>query len=149
MPWTGDDTKDVLKKVLGGLIAAAILAIVYAIVEESEWYVALLLGVVLFVLILVVIWRLGSSRPAATAIPPSETRSGNDEREAERLPEPTTEVSRSSPMSKQDVGETRPSDSSEGRISSEAQQKAAKKARKAEEKRLKKEAKSKEKSAKP
>ena len=149
MPWTGEDTKDVLKKVIGGLIAAAILAIVYAIVEESEWYVALLLGAVLFILILVAIWRLGSSRPSATHAPPSETRPEVEERKTERPPEPAPEASSSSMGPMQSVGETRPSESSGDHPSSEAQQKAAKRAAKAEEKRLKKEAKSREKSAKP
>ena len=148
MPWTGEDTKDVLKKVLGGLIAAAILAIVYAIVEESQWYVALFLGVVLFILIMVVIWRLGSSRPASTVAPPSETRSEDHERKAE-MPEPATQVIHHSPEPRQKVDETRPSDEPGDHILSEAQEKAAKKAAKAEEKRLKKEAKSREKSAKP
>lgn len=33
MPWTGEDTKDVFKKVIGGLIAAAVVAMGYALVE--------------------------------------------------------------------------------------------------------------------
>ncbi|UCE91050.1 MAG: hypothetical protein JSV90_06410 [Methanobacteriota archaeon] len=140
MPWTGEDTKDVLKKVLGGLIAAAILAMVYALLEDSPWYVALSLGVVLVILILVTIWRL-------RRIPSVAADASAANRPSEAL-EPPADAGPSSALTKSS-GDAQPPSSSDDHPLSDAGQKAAKKAAKAEQKRLKKEAKSREKLSKP
>ncbi len=61
MPWTGEDTKDVFKKVIGGLIAAAVVAMGYALVEEMEWYFAAVLGTLLIMLVVLLVWRVARS----------------------------------------------------------------------------------------
>ena len=68
MPWTGEDTKDVFKKVLGGLIAGAVIALGYAVIEEMPWYFAALLGLGLIVLVLLLVWRLSSQKVTKAAI---------------------------------------------------------------------------------
>ncbi len=130
MPWTDEDTKDVLKKVLGGLIAASILAIIYAVLEDMPWYVAISLGIALVALIVVVVWRLGRSEPV--------TREGA--------------VGSAPPGPREDLGEPHHpeagSESARAGDIAESEEKAVKKAVKAEQKRRKKEAKSREKSSK-
>ncbi len=131
MPWTGEDTKDVFKKVIGGLIAAAVLGIGYTLIERAEWYYAAALSALLVVLLLILLTRL--SRQAAPSIEPSsaDTRSS------------------SLPVHETDVGETRVSppaastrsDGTADRDDVVADGKTLKKEIKAEQKRRKKEAK--------
>ncbi|MGB2581954.1 MAG: hypothetical protein WBD03_05745 [Thermoplasmata archaeon] len=89
MPWTGEDTKDVLKKVIGGLIAAAVLAIAYALMERAEWYYAAALTALLVLLLLLLLAIL--SRKAASTVEPSTTGTRNS----------------SLPIQETDVGEIR------------------------------------------
>jgi hypothetical protein len=126
MPWTGEDTKDVFKKVIGGLVAAAILAMVYAIVERVEWYYAAATAAILIALVILLILRLaGPARPAADKAAVSE----------DRLPA-SQEPVRSAAA---------PPDSQEKVGTASDNEKVLKKAVKAEQKRLKKEAKAREK----
>ncbi|MDH3364473.1 MAG: hypothetical protein OEM29_00470 [Thermoplasmata archaeon] len=133
MPWTGEDTKDVFKKVLGGLIAAAVIAIIYAVMEPKPWYLLTFLGVGLFVLVLLLAWRLIAARVTD-----------------EEASEPSARDSQLS------VAYEKPVDSAEKRPAPQAppselprvkepDSKAVKKKAKAEEKRLKKEAKAEQK----
>ena len=134
MPWTGEDTKDVFKKVLGGLIAAAVITLGYAVIEEMPWYFAALLGVGLIVLILLLVWRLSSQKG---------TEAGIDEKPVDDGSAHATPVEASSSEA---VPAQVPS-SEEGTSGKQAEEKALKKIAKAEQKRLKKEAKAKKKSA--
>ena len=135
MPWTGEDTKDVFKKVIGGLIAAAVLAIAYTLMERAEWYYAAALTALLVLLLLLLLTIL--SRQAASSVEPSAI---------------DTEES-SLPVRETDVGETRApppavSTHSDGPVGPDdfvADGKARKKEIKAEQKRRKKEAKAGEK----
>jgi predicted lipid-binding transport protein (Tim44 family) len=135
MPWTGEDTKDVFKKVIGGLIAAAVLGIAYTLMERAEWYYAAALTALLVLLLLLLLTIL--SRQAASRVEPSAI---------------DTEES-SLPVRKTDVGETRApspavsthSDGPAGPDYVVADGKALKKEIKAEQKRRKKEAKAGEK----
>lgn len=147
MPWTDEDTKDVLKKVLGGLIAAAILAIIYAILEDMPWYVALLLGIGLVILILIAIWRLGAPRQATMDVSTTSTQAKPSESPAEGQ-RASTSYDGAPHTSVEGSGEKRsplPSSERAGAVDD----KVAKKAAKAEQKRLKKEAKAREKSSEP
>lgn len=135
MPWTGEDTKDVLKKVMGGLIAAAVLAIAYAFMEQAEWYYAAALTALLVLLLLLLLTIL--SRQADSSVEPSST----DPRDT---PLPVHET---------DVGETcAPPLTASARLEKPAGRhdvvadgKALKKEIKAEQKRRKKDAKAQEK----
>jgi len=69
MPWTSEDTKDVFKKVIGGLIAAAVVAIGYAVIEGMEWFYAASLSAVLLVLVIVLLWRMKKSAEPGEAVP--------------------------------------------------------------------------------
>ena len=146
MAWTDDDTKDVLKKVLGALIAAAILAMVYAILEEMPWYVAMSLGLGLIALIAIAVWRLGRQQ---TANAPAKGAFKPDHREPLGALEDAQARSEIADVSepRRDIDR-----SADNRMREEAVaeyvEKAAKKAAKAEQKQLKKEAKSREKSSK-
>lgn len=129
MPWTGEDTKDVFKKVLGGLIAAAVIAIGYALVEEMAWYYAAALATVLLVLVVLLAWRM---RGAADT---------GEERQ-EHTPAPAAQPSTG--VRHEDVPE--PRQSARGAASEVIREgtvddKSRKKIAKAEQKRLKKEAK--------
>jgi hypothetical protein len=146
MPWTDEDTKDVLKKVLGGLIAAAIVAIIYAILEEMPWYVAFLLGMALVILILIAIWRLGAPRRSAVDAPVSGESTRQSEHPAGGPPASTSHDAMPHPPV-ESGGERRLPPN--GELIGGDDDKAAKKAVKAEQKRLKKEAKAREKSSKP
>ena len=126
MQWTGEDTKDVFKKVIGGLIAAAVLALVYAIVERAEWYYAAATGIVLIVLVFVLVFRF--SRQSATRVERPQT--------AEPPPVEPQQPQHSA------TAPSVPSDAVERRSDDE---KVMKKAIKAEQKRRKKEAKAREK----
>jgi len=75
MPWTGEDTKDVLKKMIGGLIAAAVLAIAYALMERAEWYYAAALTALLVLLLVLLLTIL--SRQSASSVESSATDSRN------------------------------------------------------------------------
>lgn len=147
MPWTDEDTKDVLKKVLGGLIAASILAIIYAVLEDMPWYVAISLGLALVVLIVVAVWRLSRSEPVTGESATGSAYSGPREHPGElHRPEARSETAQvAEPLPGIDWA-TAPS-SPAGDIP-ESEEKAVKKAVKAEQKRRKKEAKSQEKSSK-
>ena len=134
MPWTGEDTKDVFKKVLGGLIAAAVITLGYAVIEEMPWYFAALLGVGLIVLVLLLVWRLSSQRA---------TEAGIDEKPVDDGSAHSAPVE---PSSSETVPARGPSPVEEAPIK-DAKEKALKKIAKAEQKRLKKEAKAKKKSA--
>jgi len=131
MPWTGEDTKDVLKKVIGGLIAAAVLAIAYALMERAEWYYAAALTALLVLLLVILLTIL--SRQSASSVESSATDSRN----------------LSPPVHGTDVGETcapppvvsSRSDGPPARAGVIADGKALKKEIKAEQKRRKKEAK--------
>lgn len=131
MPWTGEDTKDVLKKVIGGLIAAAVLAIAYALMERAEWYYAAALTALLVLLLLLLLTIL--SRQTASSVEPSATDTRNS----------------SLPIHETDVGEIRTpspvvsahSEESVGRDDVVSDGKALKKEIKAEQKRRKKVAK--------
>ena len=135
MPWTGEDTKDVFKKVIGGLIAAAVLAIAYTLMERAEWYYAAALTALLVLLLLLLLTIL--SRQAASRIEPPAIDTRNS----------------SLPVRETDVGETRApppaasthSDRPADRDDVVANDKALKKEVKAEQKRRKKEAKAGEK----
>jgi predicted lipid-binding transport protein (Tim44 family) len=135
MVWTGEDTKDVFKKILGGLIAAAILAMVYALVERVEWYYAGALAVLLVVLVFALFLRL--ARPAHPGERPAATQDGTLV-----LPEP-----RSSSESARTTSGRMPEQSSEPshQASPLGDEKILKKAVKAEQKRRKKEAKARDK----
>ncbi|MCJ7488644.1 MAG: hypothetical protein MUO87_00650 [Thermoplasmata archaeon] len=134
MPWTGEDTKDVLKKVIGGLIAAAVLAIAYALMERAEWYYAATLTALLVLLLLLLLTIL--SRQTASSVEPSAIDARNS----------------SHPIHETDVGETRTPPPAASTHSEEpvdrddvvADGKALKKEIKAEQKRRKKEAKARE-----
>ena len=127
MPWTGEDTKDVFKKVIGGLLAAAILALVYAIVERVEWYYAAAIATVLVILVFLLILRFArSSIPHQVETP----------RTAETQPAVSEQPQRGS------TGSVVPSEAPEAKSDDE---KVLKKAIKAEQKRRKKESKAKEK----
>ena len=126
MPWTGDDTKDVFKKVLGGLIAASILSIVYAVVEKAEWYYAAILGLLLVTLIAVLVVSLGRPRRSADLPPPPGKEAAAAIENADHEAAPKASESRSEEASSADS-------------------KVLKKALKAEQKRRKKEAKSRDK----
>ncbi len=89
MPWTGEDTKDVFKKVIGGLIAAAVLAIAYTLMERAEWYYAAALTALLVLLLLLLLTIL--SRQTASSVESSVTDTRNS----------------SLPVHETDVGETR------------------------------------------
>lgn len=121
MPWTGEDTKDVFKKVIGGLIAAAVLAMAYAIVESAEWYYSAALAVLLVVLVLLMISRFSRRTPAEGGT--SVVDSGGHGQSG--LPSPVE----------------KPRSPSEEMTTSSSEEKASKKAAKAEQKRRKKEAK--------
>lgn len=135
MPWTGEDTKDVFKKVIGGLIAAAVLAIAYTLMERAEWYYAAALTALLVLLLLLLLTIL--IRQAASRVEPSATDTRNS----------------SLPIHETGVGETRTpppaastrSDGPAGRDDVVADGKALKKEIKAEQKRRKKAAKAGEK----
>ncbi len=135
MPWTGEDTKDVLKKVIGGLIAAAVLAIAYALMEQAEWYYAAALVAMLVLLLLLLLTTL--SRKASSTVEPSVT----DTRDS------------SAPIQGANVDEARAhplatsthSEEPTGRDDVVADGKTLKKEIKAEQKRRKKEAKAREK----
>ena len=135
MPWTGEDTKDVFKKVIGGLIAAAVLAIAYTLMERAEWYYAAALTALLVLLLLLLLTVL--SRQTSSSVEPSATDTRNS----------------SLPVQETDVGETRAShpvasthpEGSVGRDDAVSDGKALKKEIKAEQKRRKKEAKAGEK----
>ena len=134
MPWTGEDTKDVFKKVLGGLIAAAVIALGYAVIEEMPWYFAVLLGIGLLVLVLLLVWRLTSQKSTEAVIDEKPVDGGS----ARAAPV--------EPVSSEAVATQRPSPEEEANAN-EAKEKVLKKTAKAEQKRLKKEAKAKKKSA--
>ena len=126
MQWTGEDTKDVFKKVIGGLIAAAVLAFVYAIVERAEWYYAAATGIVLIVLVFVLVFRF--SRQSAARVERAQA--------AEPPPVEPQQTQHSATIP------AVPSDDVEGRSDDD---KVMKKAIKAEQKRRKKEAKARQK----
>ena len=134
MPWTGEDTKDVFKKVLGGLIAAAVIALGYAVIEEMPWYFAALIGFGLLALVLLLVWRLSSQKT---------TEAGIDDKPDDGRSAHTAPVE---PVSSEAVAAHVPSPEEEASVK-EAGEKALKKIAKAEQKRLKKEAKAKKKSA--
>ncbi|UCE80466.1 MAG: hypothetical protein JSV94_04720 [Methanobacteriota archaeon] len=118
MAWTGEDTKDVFKKVLGGLIAAAVVAMAYALIEQMRWYFAAFLAVGLLVLVLLLVWRLNAHRASQEKTPARPA--GNSAT----------------------VAHVEVSDSSEERtFEEEFEMKVLKKATKIDQKRLKKEAK--------
>ena len=126
MPWTGEDTKDVFKKVIGGLLAAAILALVYAIVERVEWYYAAAIATVLVILVFLLILRFArSSTPLV-----EEPRTADAQRAASEQPS----RSPTPPGASSEIPETKSDD-----------EKVLKKAIKAEQKKRKKEAKAREK----
>jgi hypothetical protein len=133
MPWTGEDTKDVFKKVIGGLIAAALLAMAYAMVESVEWYYSAALAVLLIVLVFLLITRFARSTSSPGDVPTRgagapvirEQDSSSSQASSEVLSEPLT-----SPVPGEDAS---------------CAEKAKKKAAKAEYKRRKKEAKTQEK----
>ena len=135
MPWTGEDTKDVLKKVIGGFIAAAVLAMPYALMERAEWYYAAALTALLVLLLLLLLTIL--SRKAASRVEPSAIDARNP----------------SLPVHEANTGETRApphaaatrSEEPAGRDDVVADGKALKKEIKAEQKRRKKDAKAQEK----
>jgi hypothetical protein len=56
MPWTGDDTKDVVETVLGGLIAAAVVVTGYAAIEKMGSRFAALFGLILLTLVIMMAW---------------------------------------------------------------------------------------------
>ena len=134
MPWTGEDTKDVFKKVLGGLIAAAVITLGYALIEEMPWYFAALIGFGLLVLVLILIWKLSSQKAA---------EAGVDEKPVDQGAARAAPIE---PASSEAVAANGPSPVEEADVK-EAREKALKKIAKAEQKRLKKEAKAKKKSA--
>ena len=135
MPWTGEDTKDVFKKVIGGLIAAAVVAMGYAVMEDMPWYFAASLGVGLVVLVLLLVWRLSAQKaPEAKPVEPSADDS-------------KARVSSTEPASTSEHAPERAPSPEEKAGEKEAESKALKKIAKAEQKRLKKEAKAKKKSA--
>lgn len=133
MSWTREDTKDVFKKVLGGLIAAAVIAIVYAVVEEMPWYYSALLGLGLLALVFLLIWRMGALRKPAPGPSVPTFRHPKKATEAELTQAPSTPPA---PM-------VQPSDEPRQKDSDE---KVLKKLAKAEQKRRKKEAKAQKKS---
>lgn len=138
MPWTEEDTKDVLKKVLGGVIAAAILAMAYAIYERMEWYVSAALGIVLVLLIIAGVSLLGGrgrTRPEVTLPGPGGVQRDSASAPVPGTPSPDHAVSRS--------------DGQPPSVVTEVDEKVAKKAAKSDYKRKKKEAKAREKSSGP
>jgi signal transduction histidine kinase len=136
MPWTGEDTKDVFKKVIGGLLAAAILAMVYAIVEKAEWYYAATVAIVLVVLVIVLVVRLmRPARPEGEMLTAAKDGSVGVSSDT---PSPG-EVRHASEIGESPAGVSAPRDDSS------RDEKVLKKAFKAEEKRRKKEAKAREK----
>lgn len=129
MPWTEEDTKDVFKKVLGGLIAAAVIAMVYAFIEQMPWYYAAFLGVGLFVLVLLLVRRLSASRVSDKEASEPSARDSSLSVAYEKSAD--SAEARSAP----------PPPSSERLRGKEPDGKVLKKMAKAEQKRLKKEAK--------
>ncbi|UCE45011.1 MAG: hypothetical protein JSU93_06375 [Methanobacteriota archaeon] len=135
MPWTGEDTKDVFKKVLGGLIAAAVITLAYAVMEQMQWYFAAFLGIGLLILVVLLVWKLvpQKARGATVDESPSDIRAAQAHLGE---PDPAHEAE-----------PARPSPSDELPLAMETDSKALKKIAKAEQKRLKKEAKARKKSA--
>jgi len=131
MPWTGEDSKDVLKKAIGGLIAAAVLAIAYALMERAEWYYAAALTALLVLLLVLLLTIL--SRQSASSVKSSATDSRNSSH-----PGHGTDVSET--CAPPPAASTR-SDGPPARDDVVADGKALKKEIKAEQKRRKKEAK--------
>ena len=135
MPWTGEDTKDVFKKVLGGLIAAAVIAFAYAVMEQMPWYFAAFLGVGLLILVVLLVWKLVPQKTRGMTVdePPSDIRAAQAHR-GERDSAREAESAQISP-------------SNEPPLAKETDSKALKKIAKAEQKRLKKDAKARKKNA--
>ena len=135
MPWTGEDTKDVFKKVLGGLIAAAVIALAYSLMEQMPWYFAAFLGIGLLIMVVLLVWKLGPQKTRWTTADesPSDIR--------------TVQANRGEPDLAHETESAHASPSDELQPAKETDSKALKKIAKAEQKRLKKEAKVRKKSA--
>jgi predicted lipid-binding transport protein (Tim44 family) len=136
MPWTGEDTKDVFKKILGGLIAAAILAMVYAVIGRVEWYYSAALGAFLVATVLLLV-SLYARRSQVAEGPSAGVRGASTLSATNVHGEEISESQPASCVSLDKPGYPRPSSPDDS--------KAMKKTVKAEQKRQKKEAKTRKK----
>jgi ABC-type transport system involved in cytochrome bd biosynthesis fused ATPase/permease subunit len=103
MPWTSEDSKDVFKKVIGGLIAAAVVAIGYAVIEEMEWFYAVSLSAFLLVLVTVLLWWMkksaepGEAAPKCTSAPLAQSFSTGERQAGQEHRQVAQEVTRDEP----------------------------------------------------